>query len=159
MLLEIGALQKFLRGSGCTLGDLIAESVVFTLPAVAVAFGWYWLFDQKIFATWILDCVLAFGFGIVFQYFAIAPMRHLSLREGIKAAIKADVASLAAWQVGMFAMMALAQFVLYPRWLGRRPDASQAEFWFAMQWAMIGGFVTSFPVNHLLIHHGLKEAM
>lgn len=146
-------------GSGCTLGDLVAEWIVFAIPPVAVGFGWHWLFAEKIFATWIFDSMLAFGFGILFQYFAIAPMRGISGKAGIKAAIKADAASLAAWQIGMFAVMALFQFVLYPRFLGQRPDAASSAFWFAMQWAMIGGFVTSFPVNRLLIAKGLKEAM
>lgn len=146
-------------GSGCTLGDLVAEWLIFAAPAVAVAFGWHWLFSEKIFATWVLDCVLAFGFGILFQYFAIAPMRGISGWKGIKAAIKADAASLAAWQIGMFAVMALFQFVLYPRFLGSRPDAASSAFWFAMQWAMVGGFVTSYPVNRMLIAKGLKEAM
>jgi len=146
-------------GSGCTLGDLLAECLVFLAPSVAIAFGWHWLFAERTFATWLLDSIFAFAFGILFQYFAIAPMRDLSVRDGIKAAVKADTASLAAWQVGMFCVMAVFQFVLYPAWLHERPDAASPAFWFAMQWAMVGGFVTAFPVNHLLIVKGLKEAM
>ncbi len=146
-------------GAGCTLGDLIAETLVAMLPVVAVAFGWHWLFTDRMFATWVLDCVLAFGFGVAFQYFAIVPMRGLAPGEGIKTAIKADSASLAAWQVGMFGVMALFQFVLFPHWLGRRVEADSVEFWWAMQLAMLGGFVTSFPVNAWLIRRGIKEAM
>jgi len=33
------------------------------------------------------------------------------------------------------------------------------EFWFAMQLAMLGGFMTSYPVNWLLIRAGWKEKM
>ena len=33
------------------------------------------------------------------------------------------------------------------------------EFWFAMQLAMLAGFVTSYPVNWLLIRIGWKERM
>lgn len=146
-------------GSGCTLGDAIAEGLVLAMPAVATAFGWHWLFDDRIFATWILDTVLAFGFGIAFQYFAIAPMRHLGPREGLKAAVRADSASLLAWQIGMFGTMAVFQFALYPAALGWRPTAATVEFWFAMQCAMVAGFMTSYPVNAWLIRKGIKEAM
>jgi hypothetical protein len=146
-------------GSGCALGDLIAEWLVFAIPSVAVGFGWHWLFTDKTFATWILDCVLAFGFGVVFQYFAIAPMRGISGLAGVKAALKADAASLAAWQIGMFGVMAAFQFVLYPRFLGHSSDPASTAFWFAMQWAMVGGFVTAFPVNRILIKKGAKEEM
>ena len=33
------------------------------------------------------------------------------------------------------------------------------EFWFLMQIAMLGGFVTAYPVNWWLIRAGLKEKM
>jgi len=146
-------------GSGCTLGDIIAEILVLAVPSVATVFGWPWLFDDKIFATWTLDTALAFGFGIAFQYFAIVPMRHLSPKAGILAALRADAASLMAWQAGMFGAMAVVQFWLYPQYLGRRPTAAHIEFWFAMQWAMIAGFLTSYPINAWLIRRGIKEAM
>ena len=70
-------------GSGCMIGDVIAEWLAFLVPAVAGWFGWHWLFADKIFAVWGLDFVFAFLIGIVFQYFAIAPMRDLSVGEGI----------------------------------------------------------------------------
>ncbi|MEX1826861.1 DUF4396 domain-containing protein [Luteibacter sp. CQ10] len=146
-------------GSGCTLGDIVAELTVLALPAAATAFGWPWLFGDRMFATWVLDTFLAFGFGIAFQYFAIVPMRHLTPREGLLAAVRADTASLLAWQVGMFGAMAVFQFWLYPHFLGWRPTAAHIQFWFAMQWAMITGFATSYPVNAWLIRQGLKEAM
>ena len=38
-------------------------------------------------------------------------------------------------------------------------SAGTPEFWFAMQWAMIGGFITSYPVNAWLIRAGIKAAM
>ncbi|MEX1828803.1 DUF4396 domain-containing protein [Luteibacter sp. CQ10] len=146
-------------GSGCTLGDVLAEASVLAMPGLAIAFGWHGLFSDRIYATWVLDTLLAFGFGIAFQYFAIVPMRHLTPGEGLKAAIRADSASLLAWQVGMFGVMAIFQFGLYPHFLGRRPGAGTVEFWFAMQWAMIAGFVTSYPVNAWLVRRGIKEAM
>jgi hypothetical protein len=146
-------------GSGCTLGDLVAETVALAFPTVAIWFGWHSLFAEKIFAVWVLDFVLAFGFGIAFQYFTIAPMRGLGLRDGLIAAIKADALSLTAWQVGMYAMMALAQFWLFHHLFGVAVDASMPEFWFAMQIAMIAGFVTSYPVNWWLVRSGIKEKM
>ena len=60
-------------GSGCTLGDLIAEWLAYFYPAAAIIFGWQLLFAERMFAVWILDFILAFGFGIVFQYYAIVP--------------------------------------------------------------------------------------
>lgn len=62
-------------GAGCTLGDILAEWLAFAVPVIATWFGWHWLFAEKVFAVWVLDFVFAFGLGIVFQYFTIAPMR------------------------------------------------------------------------------------
>ena len=146
-------------GSGCTLGDICAEWLAFSVPSVAVLFGWHWLMSEKIFAVWILDFVFAFAFGVVFQYFTIAPMRSLGLREGIWAAIKADTLSLTAWQVGMYGFMALAYFWLFRHVLGADLTVASAEFWFMMQIAMLFGFATSYPVNWWLLRAGIKEKM
>jgi hypothetical protein len=97
-------------GAGCTLGDLIAEWVAYAFPGVAVLFGWHTLFENKTFAVWILDFVLAFILGVGFQYFTIKPIRNLSVRAGLMVALKADIASISAWQVGMYALMAAIQF-------------------------------------------------
>ncbi len=96
------------------LGDVVAEWLAFLVPAVAVWFGWHSLFDEKMYAVWGLDFVCAFALGIVFQYYAIVPMRGLSPGRGLIAAIKADTLSLIAWQVGMYGFMAFAQFSLFP---------------------------------------------
>jgi len=111
------------------------------------------------FAVWVLDYLFAYAFGIVFQYFTIAPMRNLSVAQGIVAAIKADTISLTAWQVGMYGFMALANFVLFQRILGTSLQTDTAEFWFMMQLAMLCGFAAAFPVNWWLIRAGLKERM
>jgi hypothetical protein len=74
-------------GAGCTLGDLIAEWAAFFFPAIAIWFGYGSLFAEKTFAIWIPDFLLAFAIGVAFQYFAIQPMRHLEVGEGIKAAL------------------------------------------------------------------------
>lgn len=146
-------------GSGCTLGDLAAEWLAFAAPVVATWFGWKRWFEEKIFAVWMLDFVLAFLFGIVFQYFAIVPMRKLSFGEGVIAALKADALSLTAWQVGMYGGMAILQFALFKHVYGHVAPVDSVEFWFAMQLAMLAGFATAYPVNWWLIRRGIKEAM
>ena len=83
-------------GSGCTIGDILAEWLAFLVPAVAVWFGWGSLFGDKMYAVWVLDYVFAFTIGVAFQYFTIAPMRGLSFWPGLAAALKADTLSLTA---------------------------------------------------------------
>ena len=146
-------------GSGCTLGDIVAEWLVFLIPPVAIWFGWQGLFGEKIFAVWIVDYIFAYAFGIVFQYFTIAPMRGLTFASGVIAAIKADTLSLTAWQIGMYGFMAFAHFFLFGRLLGINLTTDTVEFWFMMQIAMLFGFATSYPANWWLIRIGVKERM
>lgn len=146
-------------GAGCTLGDIVVEWIAFSFPAIAVWFGYGSLFAEKTFAIWIPDFLLAFLIGIVFQYFAIKPMRDLSVGQGIYQAAKTDIASISAWQVGMYGMMAAIQFLLFRPLFGEIAAVNTPEFWFAMQIAMIAGFCTSYPVNWLLIRAGVKEKM
>jgi hypothetical protein len=134
-------------GSGCALGDVAAEGLFALAPLT--------LFGHRIFGTWLYAFVAAYLLGIVFQYFTIKPMRSLSVKEGILAAIKADSLSLAAWQVGMFGWMAVARFAIFGREL-RRADP---VFWLMMQIAMLLGFLTSYPVNWWLLRKGIKEKM
>jgi hypothetical protein len=134
-------------GAGCTLGDVIGETAIFSLGIV--------LFGSKLGTAYLIDFVLAYAFGIVFQYFTIAPMRNLGLAEGLKAAVKADTISLIAFQMGMYAVMALNQSVLFDR----PPEPNTAAYWFLMQIAMIAGFATSYPANWWLVKSGIKEAM
>lgn len=69
-------------GSGCTLGDIVAEWGIVAFPLT--------LFGQKIFGAWLIDYILAFLFGVAFQYFTIVPMKNLSKGKGILEALKAD---------------------------------------------------------------------
>lgn len=39
-------------GAGCTLGDIVAESLVLAFPAIAIWAGWKTLFSEKMFAIW-----------------------------------------------------------------------------------------------------------
>jgi hypothetical protein len=146
-------------GAGCSIGDLCAEWLAYAFPAIAVWFGWHSLFEEKMFAVWILDYVFALAFGIAFQYFTIAPMRHIEGMKGIWQAAKADVLSLSAWQVGMYGFMAIAKFQLFGKLLGARLETASPEFWMMMQIAMLCGFVTSYPVNWWLLKAGIKEKM
>jgi Domain of unknown function (DUF4396) len=119
------------------------------------AAGWK-LHGLALPAEYILDFALAFVLGIAFQYFAIAPMRGLGLRDGIGQALKADTLSLIAFEVGLLGWMAVLQLVLFTA-PHLAPD--RAAYWFAMQIGMAFGFVTSYPANAWLQRHGIKEPM
>lgn len=134
-------------GAGCVLGDLIAEWVVFSV-GLKVA-------GAVLPAEYILDYVLALGWGIMFQYFAIVPIRRVAAGEGLKLAAKADVLALTAFEAGLFGWMAITQLVIFPSHL----PTDSAGFWFLMQVGMLIGFVTTYPVNWWLIRHGIKEVM
>jgi hypothetical protein len=136
-------------GAGCTLGDILAEFAIFGLGA-AIA-------GQAVYAEMVGDYLAAVTLGIVFQYFAIAPMRGLNLRKGLIEAAKADVLSLTAFEVGLFGWMALIAFVLFPAPHHLHPDSP--VYWFLMQIGMIIGFATAWPANVWLIRRGIKEAM
>lgn len=111
------------------------------------------------FAVWILDYIFAYAFGIVFQYFTIAPMRGLGVWQGIWQAIKADTLSLTAWQIGMYGFMAFAALFLFRQLIDTRLAVNSVEFWFMMQIAMLCGFATAYPVNWWLLRKGVKEKM
>lgn len=134
-------------GSGCTLGDVIAETLLLFLP--------FTLFGMRLYAAWLVDYVLALAIGILFQYYSIKPMKNLSPRAAIKAAFKADTLSLTCWQIGMYGWMATATFLLFHREL----KPTTALFWFMMQIGMIFGFVTAYPINWWLVKTKVKEAM
>ncbi len=135
-------------GAGCTLGDIIGAWIV-------LAAGWQ-LLGLALPAEYIADFTLAFALGIAFQYFAIAPMRGLGMRDGIIAALKADTLSLTAFEIGLFGWMALMQLVFFTA-PHLKPD--HAAYWLLMQIGMILGFLTAYPVNVWLIRRGIKEAM
>lgn len=135
-------------GAGCTLGDIIAETLVF----------WFGLTiaGSTLLAEMTGDYVLALALGVAFQYFAIAPMRGLGVRQGLVAALKADFLSLTAFELGLFGWMALMSLVFFtsPHLLPNSP-----VYWFMMQIGMVLGFFTSYPVNAWLIRKGIKESM
>lgn len=138
-------------GAGCTLGDIMAESLIYVLGLNF--FGS--IAHHDLFTAYVLDYMFAYVLGIVFQYFTIAPMRHLGFLSGIWAAVKADTLSLTAFEVGLFGWMALPALVFF----GQPLKKTDPVFWFMMQIGMMLGFLTSYPVNWWLLKTGLKEKM
>ncbi len=134
-------------GAGCTLGDIAGSFLVFML-GLSIA-------GLALWPELVIDFVLAFSLGIVFQYLTIAPMRGLGLRDGLVAAIRADALSLIAFEVGLFGWMIFVQLAAFPEHL--EPDS--ATFWFMMQIGMALGFLTAYPVNWWLVSAGFKERM
>jgi hypothetical protein len=135
-------------GAGCVLGDLIAEWIIFAAGLRLLGFA--------LPVEYPFDYVLALSWGILFQYFAIAPMRHLPVRDGLRLAAKADFLALSAFEIGLFGWMAIMQLVLFP---APHLSTGTAAFWFLMQVGMLIGFATTYPVNWWLIRQGIKEVM
>lgn len=146
-------------GAGCSLADLVIEWTLYFFPAVYMLGGYPSIFSHKLFAGFVLAYILALIIGVSFQYFAIVPMKHLTRKEGIIAAIKADTLSLSCWQIGMYATVALCQLLLFPKWFGGEVVPTQPVFWVMMQVAMLIGFCTAYPMNWWLIKAGIKEKM
>jgi len=136
-------------GAGCALGDLISEFLIFWL-ALSIA-------GHMLGAEYVGDYLLALAFGIVFQYFAIAPMRGLGVRDGLVAAAKADVISLTAFEIGLFGWMAIFQLVLFTGVSAL--TTGSAAYWLLMQAGMMIGFATSWPANVWLVRRGIKVPM
>ncbi|MGH9514433.1 MAG: DUF4396 domain-containing protein [Terriglobales bacterium] len=135
-------------GAGCTLGDIVGEWWIFGLGLV-IAGG-------ELGTRLLLDFLLAWAFGVAFQYFTIVPMRGLSFGKGLVAAIRADILSIVAFQAGMSIWAVLTYFVFFPN---PHLKVNEAVFWFMMQVGMIIGFGTSYGVNSFLIEKGWKERM
>lgn len=134
-------------GAGCTLGDLAAANLLVLFPLQ--------LFGNKLATEWAVEYVAAFILGIIFQYYAIKPMKNVSVKDALIAALKADTLSLTFWQIGMYGWMAVSYFLIFHRIL----KASEPVFWMMMQFGMMLGLVTAFPINWWLIKKGIKEAM
>jgi len=134
-------------GAGCTLADLIGEWFLCFVP---IAVG-----GSLLAGSWIVDYLLALTIGVYFQYAAIRSMRSISRPKAFGLALKADFLSLTAWQAGMYGWMALTIHL----WPGLTTDRTTWIFWCSMQIGMLCGFLCSYPVNVLLIRHGIKSAM
>lgn len=136
-------------GAGCMIADVIAE---FGIASASIT-----LLGSVLWAEYAIDFAAAWAVGILFQYFAIRPMRQeLSASAAIWAAVKADTLSILAFQVGMYAWMALVFYKLFP---APHLTPFDPRYWLMMQIGMVCGFATALPMNRVLIMAGLKEAM
>jgi Domain of unknown function (DUF4396) len=134
-------------GAGCALGDIGGEWIVWASV---------WMIGSALGPEYILDLTLAWTFGILFQYFAIAPLRNqVGQLAPLGDAIKSDTLSILGFEVGLFGWMAIAHYVI---WKPPLPIDSSSQ-WFMMQIGMVIGFVTSWPVNQWLLRRGIKEPM
>jgi hypothetical protein len=105
---------------------------------------------------YVLDLPLAWIFGILFQYFVIAPLRgQVGQLAPLRDAIKSDTLSVLSFEVGLFGWMAVAEYAIWKS----PPPIDSSSHWFLMQIGMILGFATSWPVNRWLLRHGIKEPM
>ncbi len=134
-------------GAGCTLGDIGGEWLVAGL-GLTIAGG-------SLLVDFPMDFAWAWTLGIAFQYFTIVPMRDIGKLEGVWAAMKVDTLSIVAFQVGLFAGMAVYQKLIFSPGLAK----ATATYWMLMQVSMVLGFFTALPVNNWLINKGLKEKM
>jgi hypothetical protein len=135
-------------GAGCTLADIVCEFGIY--------FAGITLFGSELGTKYVIDFAGAWLLGIAFQYYSIQPMRHLPVWQALSEAIQADTLSIAAFQVGMYAWMALTYFVLFP---APHLKPVQPQYWLMMQIAMVCGFLTTAPMNRWLVGKGIKEAM
>ncbi len=133
-------------GAGCTLGDIVAEFAIFFMGLTIAG--------SVLYAQFAGDFILAYVFGVFFQYFAIAPMRSTPFPQTLLAAVKSDTFSLIAFEIGLFGWMALAHLHVHPHLTPDRP-----AYWLMMQIGMCIGYLTSYPMNWWLIRAGIKEEM
>ena len=135
-------------GAGCALGDIGGEWIVW-------ATGWM-IGSTALGPEYILDLPLAWTFGILFQYFVIAPLRgQVGQLAPLGDAIKSDTLSVLSFEVGLFGWMAVAEYAIWKS----PPPIDSSSHWFLMQIGMILGFATSWPVNRWLLRQGIKEPM
>lgn len=135
-------------GGGCTLGDIIAENLIFIFSIT--------IFGAAIWASYILDFTIALALGILFQFAAIKAMSKDPTSILLRKAAKADVWSLTAFELGLFTWMGLMYWVFFT---DPHLEPDTASYWFLMQIGMAIGLATSYPMNYLLIDRGVKEAM
>ena len=77
----------------------------------------------------VLDFVLALAFGIIFQYFSIAPMAGDYGWKTVVRSTKADILSLIFFEIGLFGWMAIFDILIFDCKL----EMNTAVYWFMMQ--------------------------
>jgi hypothetical protein len=101
----------------------------------------------------LVDYGFALFFGIFFQYFSIAPMTGEYGPKTLIRAAKADIASLTAFEIGLFGWMVAYQVGIW----NYRLEMNTWCYWWMMQFGMLLGYGTAAPVNWWLITRGIKE--
>ncbi|GAB1732947.1 hypothetical protein NU195Hw_g201t1 [Hortaea werneckii] len=132
-------------GAGCVLGDLVGEWLVYGTGAT--------INGEKIWPELLIDYAFALLFGIIFQYFSIAPMSGVWGPKSVWRAAKADILSLTSFEVGAFGWMVAFQVGIF----GYKLSMATWTYWWMMQIGMVLGFGTAMPVNWWLISQGIKE--
>lgn len=133
-------------GAGCVLGDVVGEWLVYGTGAS--------INGASIWAELLVDYGFALAFGIVFQYFSIAPMSGAWGPTTLLRAAKADVLSLTSFEVGCFGWMVAFQVGIF----GYRLSMTSWAYWWLMQVGMIMGTATAYPMNVWLLKKNVKEA-
>lgn len=132
-------------GGGCAIADIITEVVIFW--AAIRIFGHY------VWSSFLIDYGAALLIGFLFQYLSQRPMHpKTGFFKLMIQAVKADILSLTAFQVGMFSWL-LAVYYIYNGSL----NAGNHVYWFMMQIGLTLGLLTTFPVNAWLIKAGIKS--
>lgn len=132
-------------GTGCLLGDLIGEWIVFGTHAK--------INGREIWVEFLLDYAFALVIGIFFQYWSIAPMSGEYGWKTVVRAAKADFLSLSFFEIGLFGWMAIFQFAIF----GEKLPMDGVVYWWMMQIGMFLGHWTAFPINYWLIKEEIKE--
>ena len=132
--------------AGCSLGNLIGAPIIFLFGIT--------FFNNELATTLITEFILAYIFGLLFQYFHME-IKHDHPFADLMDAIKADTLSLIAFEIGMFGFMIIMHFAINNVLL----QPNKLEYWFLMQIAMLIGFITSYPINWYLVKKGIKHAM
>jgi Domain of unknown function (DUF4396) len=109
--------------AGCSFGDVVGVPIV-AIKGLTIA-------GSTLFAHYTVEFLLAYLFGVIFQFYSIYPMNKEDGKlDAFKQAVKADSLSMIAFEVGMFWWMDVVHYLLFTE-----------------------------PANQRLIKKGLKEAM
>ena len=132
-------------GAGCVLGDIVGEWIVYGTNAT--------ISGRSLWPEYLIDFGFAILFGLIFQYFSIAPMSGDYSPKTLWRALKADFFSLMFFEIGLFGWMAIFQIAIFD-W---RLEMNTVTYWWMMQIGMFCGHWTGVPVNWWLIKTGVKE--
>ncbi|KAF2726020.1 hypothetical protein K431DRAFT_280740 [Polychaeton citri CBS 116435] len=132
-------------GADCVLGDIIGEWLVYGTGATIAGRG--------LWVAYLVDFAFAIAFGLVFQYFSIAPMSGDYSLKTLYRALKADFFSLLFFEIGLFGWMAIFQIAIFD-W---KLEMNTVTYWWMMQIGMFMGHWTGIPINWLLMKKGIKE--